>query len=166
MNITLLYSVNLALQSAIMRAEAEAQDNDGEISEYIDQHIEELEIERDELISGLARIYKSVSAEASAIKQEESTLKARRQRNESFAEKIKQVLSDTIGEGDRYQDSACKIGWRKSESCRVVDDAKVPEECIEIVRKVRLSDLKKMVKSGTVGSDVAELVTKHNIQIV
>lgn len=85
----------------------------GEIKDY--DAFEKLYIERDKKIENTLLWYKNETAEAEAIKKEIDVLKARKERCENIAKRLKSYASAALG-GEKFRTSKVSVSYRKSSS--------------------------------------------------
>lgn len=134
----------------------------------INEILEEINVNIDEKIGNISSLIKNKMALAKAIKEEETALKARRERAEKEVESLKCYLSEQmlqIGKM-KYEDSRHKITFRKSTSVEIdedlfPDELKVQEIKYKIPSK---TELKAKLEDGEEIQGV-KLVSKDNIQI-
>lgn len=106
-----LYEINEAITSCI----------DMETGEIIDmEKLNQLEMERDSKIEGVALWIKNLKAEADAIKAEREKLAERERAAENKVEGLKRYLSDALC-GQKFETPRVKCSFRKSNAV-VVDD--------------------------------------------
>ena len=92
----------------------------GEILDY--EAFSDLKMAREEKIEGMALWHKNLTAEAAAIKAEESNLATRRKALEKKAESLKQYLSDLLS-GTKFSTARVACSFRKSKSVEILDEA-------------------------------------------
>lgn len=158
-----LYEISAELEKAWNAA---VDPETGEIiNEEAMQAINELSMARDEKIENLALAYKNTCAEAEALKAEKLALQKRQQSAEKKAEWLKQYLSQYMESGEKYKSAKVVIGWRKSESVQVEENAFLPDEYLTFkAPEPNKTAIKKALKAGE-KIDGASLVTANNIQI-
>ena len=107
-----LYEINEAITSCI----------DMETGEIVDiDRLNELQMERETKIEGVALWIKNLKAEADAIKAERENLAERERAAENKAEGLKRYLSDVLC-GQKFETSRVKCSFRKSNAVVVDDD--------------------------------------------
>ena len=139
---------------------------DLETGEIIDlEKLKALNIERDTKIDNIATWYKTLVAEAEAIKVEEKNLAERRKVNENKAKSIKGFLN-TLLAGNKFETARNKISFTKSSSLEVVNESLVPKEFKQetITISIDKNAIKKAIKEGEIVAGVA-LIANSNIQI-
>lgn len=101
------------------------------------------------------------------MKAEKMRLAARQAAAEKKAEGIKKYIAasmDSAG-GEKIKTSKVAIGWRKSESVQVEENAFLPDEYLTFkAPEPNKTAIKKALKAGE-KIDGASLVTANNIQI-
>lgn len=153
---------------------AEAFENaiDPETGEIIDEaawkYLEELQLEREAKLEGVACWYKELQAEAAAIKAEEENLKKRRQSAENKATSIKKFLEYLLN-GQKFKSPKVALSWRKSETVELkpdMDPATLPLafQSIKVTVSPDKAKLKEALKAGAVIEGV-ELVEHQNLQV-
>ena len=131
-------------------------------------NLDALETERNAKLEAVALFVKSLEAEAAAMREEERKLAERRGRNERKAERLRKYISDSMQRfGDTKLETArVSLGFRRSESVEVVDQAALPVEFVKI-KMTETADkaaIKKALKSGQ-QVEGAALVENKNLQI-
>ena len=159
-----IYTVSDDLFNLLQDAEDHALENEGEIPEWLADRIDELELERDDLIAQVARQIVNYNGLSEMLRNEELKLQKRRHIMESAVERLKATLCTAMKPGEKFQDANISIGWRKSESCKITDEELIPEAFIKTVKSVSVTDVKKAIKLG-IPVPGAEIVEKMNIQV-
>jgi hypothetical protein len=159
-----LYKINIDLEGAMRTAELEAEENQGEISDYLSSLLDSFEDEKDLKVGNICRYIKSLKAEGDMVRAEEKSLYDRRRVAENKAESLKQYLAGFLKEGETFADENSKILWRKSESVFITDAERVPPEYQKISITPDKAALKKAIKDGK-EFDGISILPKQNIQI-
>lgn len=161
-----LYEISEDLLKAMNEASAEAEENIGEISDFLNHKLDALEVEKELKTGNICRYYKSLLAEADMVKEESKKLSERARVTENKANSLKNYLAKFIPEGEKFADEHSKIGWRKSEQLIIRDDniLLVPEEYQKITISPDKTNLKKAIKSGDSFEGIS-ILEKQNIQI-
>ena len=95
---------------------------DLETGEIIDtDKLNELELERESKIEGVACWIKDLKAEAEALKNEKQALAERQKVAENKAESLKKWLAYAL-QGEKFKTTKCAISFRKSEAVEVTDE--------------------------------------------
>lgn len=106
-----LYEIDNAIYECV--------NEDGEV---IDQEkLEELQMERDKKIEGIACWIKELSAEANAIKEEKLRLEARQRVAENKVKSLKSYLAYAL-QGASFRTAKVSVSFRKTESVEVTPD--------------------------------------------
>ena len=95
---------------------------DMETGEIIDiDKLNELELERESKIEGVACWIKDLKAEAEALKNEKQALAERQRVAENKAESLKKWLAYVL-DGQKFSTSKCAVSFRKTEAVEVTTD--------------------------------------------
>ena len=95
---------------------------DLETGEIIDtDKLNELELERESKIEGVACWIKDLKAEAEALKNEKQALAERQKVAENKAESLKKWLAYAL-QGEKFKTTKCAISFRKTEAVEVTDE--------------------------------------------
>lgn len=137
--------------------------DDGEILNL--QQFEALQMERDKKIEGLACYIKNKLAEAEAIYAEINTLSYRAGAIKKEAERCKNYLAGVLY-GEKFETPRCKVTWRKSEVCNVLNIEAVPEEYLrtKVTVDADKTAIKKAIKAG-MEIPGAEVIQKLNMTL-
>lgn len=139
---------------------------DLETGEIVDtDQFDNLQIERNDKIEGIALWYKNLLSEANQYKNEKNSFSDKQKRAENKAESLKNYLDSAL-KGSKFDTVKVNISYRKSSSVNVLDIDKLPEEYKKSVTTVSADklELAKVLKSGK-AIDGAEMVENSNIQI-
>lgn len=145
----------------------------GEIpEEAIADTLEAIEGEIEIKADNIACILKSLEAEATALKAEETKLAERRKAKERTYDRLKTYLADTLQAIGLYKMESArnKISFRKSETVEVADGfiewaQENRDDLLTYAQpKANLTAIKKLLKDGEEVAG-AQLITKQNIQI-
>lgn len=118
--------------------------------EELKKALDGLAEERKQKISNVACWYKSLVAEAEAIKTEKQNLAKRQQVVENKAESLKKYLEYAL-QGEKFEDARCKISYRTSEAVTFADGfdySKLPTEFQKVTVEPNKVELKKAIKDG------------------
>lgn len=95
---------------------------DMETGEIIDiDKLNDLQLERDTKIEGVACWIKDLKAEAEALKNEKMALAERQRVAENKAESLKKWLVYAL-QGEKFKTSKCSVSFRKSEAVEVTEE--------------------------------------------
>ena len=139
---------------------------DTETGEVLDfQRLEQLSIDRQTKIDGLACYFKQLTAEAAAIDFEIKSLKERMESKKNKANDLKNYLTDVLA-GKKFETARAKISWRQSDEVNILDEGLIPDAFKKAVTEIKVNkvDIKAAIKAG-VSVTGAELIYKNNIQI-
>lgn len=161
------------ISDAIERLLAEAVDEEtGEVllsDEELQQKLDQLHLDFDSKVIELRNEFINRTAEAEALKAERQKLAKRQKAAESSADRARRFLAYLL-KGERFQQGAVKISYRKSEEV-VCDDEFIewaavhaPDFLSYKEPEPRKADLKAAIKRGEVFEHV-QLETKNNIQV-
>ena len=134
--------------------------------EELKKALDGLEEERKQKISNVACWYKSLVAEAEAIKAEKQKLAKRQQATENKAENLKAYLEYALG-GEKFKDARVNITYRKSEGVHFADDFDgntLPKEFLRIKAEPKLTEIKEAIKGGQQFEGIS-LVERQNMLI-
>jgi hypothetical protein len=109
-----------------------------------------LTLTESEKIEGIVNYIKDLQSDAKAIKEEEETLKARRQAKENKADSLKEFISQYLinTERDRFETSKCVLSFRKSQAVAIFDELLIPDEYRKVVTSISKADIKDALKNG------------------
>lgn len=134
--------------------------------EELKKALDGLAEERKQKISNVACWYKSLVAEAEAIKAEKQKLAKRQQSTENKAENLKAYLEYALG-GEKFKDARVNITYRKSEGIHFADDFDgntLPKEFLRIKAEPKLTEIKEAIKAGQKFEGIS-LVERQNMLI-
>jgi uncharacterized membrane protein YheB (UPF0754 family) len=160
-----LYEINNEYSKAMEDALLYASENEGEIPEHLAEKMEALEIDKDEKIDTLIRMYKNECAIAGAIEAEIKCLKDRMKSHDNKIEWVKKYIRQNIHEGEKKELSCGKISWRKSSSVEIVDETKLPDFVFVVTKSVSKTIVKELITSGDITEDIATIKTSINMQV-
>ena len=144
-----LYEINEVLLYALARADVEAIEYDGEITEATAEELDRLEMNREDKIQNTALYIKNIAAEIAMIKAEEKNLKERRVSLEKTGERISEWLKSNL-RGEKRASGNFKISYRKSQAVEVSNVDLLPARFV--TKKMTVmpikTDIKKAILSG------------------
>lgn len=121
-----LYELDTKIKGCIqLDAEHVVDTEDGEIFDL--QQFEALQMKRGQKIEGMCCYIKNLMAEAVAYESEEKRMRERRAAKEREIDRCKGYLAGVLY-GEKFETPRCKISWRKSEICNVLNIDAVPDE--------------------------------------
>lgn len=159
-----IYELNASIKACIQYdAEHVVSVDDGEILNL--QQFEALQMERDQKIEGMCCYIKNKNAEAEAIYAEINTLSYRAGAIKKEVERCKAYLAGALY-GEKFETPRCKITWRKSEICNVLNIDAVPEEFkrTKVTVDADKTAIKKAIKGGAEVPG-AEVIQKLNMTL-
>ena len=106
-----LYEIDNAIYECV--------NEDGEVIDP--EKLEELQMERDKKIEGIACWIKELSAEANAIKEEKLRLEARQKVAENKVKNLKSYLADAL-QGASFRTAKVSVSFKNTESVEVTPD--------------------------------------------
>nr|DAO55027.1 MAG TPA: resistance protein [Caudoviricetes sp.] len=163
-NMANIYELKDQIKACIQLDEEHVVDTeDGEILNL--QQFEALQMERDAKIEGMCCYIKNKLAEADAIDAEANTLSHRSGVIRKEVERCKAYLAGALY-GEKFETPRCKITWRKSEICNVLNIDAVPEEYkrTKVTVDADKTAIKKAIKSGAEVPG-AEVIQKLNMTL-
>lgn len=158
--------MNLALyeiDQAILTTIDQGLDEDGCITDEAMQELDSLKVARETKLENCGLVYKSLTAEAKALREEEVALAERRRRKESNAERLKAYIDNSLA-GENLETARIKYSYRKSTSVQIDNEDDLPEDYWKIQATPDKTKLRDDLRSGVLVPG-AELVTNHNLQI-
>ena len=150
-----LYEIEQAMLSCI----------DSETGEIIDEaKLDALNMAKAEKIEGICLWIKNLSAAALALEAEEKNFAERKRVTKNKIESLKKYVAMAL-EGQPFETTQVKVGFRKSESLDISEGANIPGEFMRFKEpEPDKTALKKAVKAGLV-IDGVTLIEKQNINI-
>lgn len=127
--------------------------------------LDELKMEREAKIEGVALKYKNLLAEKEMVSNEKKAFADREKSLDRQLDGLKDYLSYAL-DGEAFSTSKVAMSFRRSESVNIPDETKIPKEFCNIT-EVSKPDKKKIKEAIKSGIDVfgAELVENRNLQI-
>lgn len=158
-----LYEIDSAILACI----------DGETGEILDtDRLEELQLQREQKLEGVALYIKTLSADVAAIKAEENALAERRKAKEAKATRLKEYLSNALC-GQKFETARVRLSYRSSTSLEISDEFALlaylekagKDDCIRYkMPEIKASEVTKLIKAGEEVPG-ATLQEKQNLQI-
>lgn len=130
-------------------------------------HITNIEDEIEEKADNIAKVLKSMDAEAVALKDEETRLAEKRKVIENRSKGLKMYLQDQMILVDKKKFKTTLFSFniqKNAPSLKIIDESKVPEEFFIIERKLNKTELKNAVKDGLY-ADAAILESTESLRI-
>lgn len=136
---------------------------DPETGEIDEARYEQLQMEREQKIEGVACWFKNLKSDISALKEEEKNLAARRKVLENKLDSLKNWLAYAC-EGSKFSTSKVAISWRKSVAVDVFDSTLITDEFVTYTPSINKTAIKDAIKEGR-QVEGARLAENTNIQI-
>ena len=160
-----LYEIDQQYKALLDQANAEAEENNGQMPDDLAAKLDAVEMTREMKIENCIKYYKNESALANMIEMELDALERRIKTHEAHALWMKQNLTSVIGEGHKVELSCGKVGWRASQRTEILDETALPENCYITKRHTILAEVKAGIEAGTIPATVAVIKEYQNIQI-
>lgn len=152
-----IYELKDQIKACIQLDEEHVVDTeDGEILNL--QQFEALQMERDQKIEGMCCYIKNKLAEANTLSHRSGVIRKE-------VERCKAYLAGALY-GEKFETPRCKITWRKSEICNVLNIDAVPEEYkrTKVTVDADKTAIKKAIKAGA-EIPGAEVIQKLNMTL-
>lgn len=150
-----LYEINLAIENCF----------DPETGEILEDKMAELEESKEAKIESIALYIKNKNALITAIKEEEKSLKARRESLEKEVERLQNYLTSNMDVESKFETPKVKVSFRHSTTCEV-DESLVPKKWFTkvVTKKLDKAGIKKLLQDGKKVKG-ASLVEHFKIQV-
>lgn len=142
-----LYEINAAMAELLSQVDEET----GELL-CSPEDLDQLQMDRQDALEGIALAIKNDEAEAAAIRAEEQALAKRRERLESKAARTRAFLADML-RGDTLRTPRVVISYRKSETVELDDEFWLAPDARFLTQpkpKENRTEIKKALKAGEV----------------
>ena len=151
------------IDQEIMDFEFEIDEETGEILNAKD--LDNLEMEREQKIEGVALWYKNMLAEKEMVKKEKESFAEREKKLDKKIESVKGYLAYAL-QGEPFSTSKVQMSYRKSESVNIPDESIIPRDYCTVTTVVKPDKkrIKEAIKNG-VAVEGAQIVENRNIQI-
>jgi len=162
-----LYDINKELEEVIANA---VNDETGEVNPVAEAKLEQLQQDKVAKVVNVGLYIKNVEATASAIRDEEKRLAARRKVMENRAKWLREYLSRNL-DGEKIEQANIRISFRKSESVEIgpfADLAAIAKKHPQLIRieyKPQKLDIAAFIKTTGVSFEDIRIIEKQNIQI-
>lgn len=130
-------------------------------------HLTNIEDAIEEKADGIAKVLKTMDAEAVALKDEETRLAEKRKALENRSKNLKAYLQEQMLLVDKKKIKTTLFSFniqKNAPSLKIIDESKVPEEFFIIERKLNKTELKNAVKNGLY-ADAATLESSESLRI-
>lgn len=141
-----------------------------ENGEWINENeLEAIHMERDEKIENICLWIKNLEAEKAAVRAEKQNFDEREKKLGNKIDRLKSYVASSL-DGKEFKTSKVVCKFRKSESVKILDESKIPEEFLKIsvVREPLKKEIKKYLKDIE-GSDEecewAKIDKKNNLSV-
>lgn len=158
-----LYEIEAQMQALL---DGQVDEETGEIVCDMDA-LEQLMLARDTKIENIACYIKNLTAETTAIREEEKALAKRRQTEERHAERLKTFLAAKLN-GEKINTPRVAISWRRSEQVDISPDFFSDDRNEQYLRYKDPEPDKTAIKAALKAGETipgAELITNLNMQI-
>lgn len=134
-----LYDINSEILSCI----------DAETGEIIDvERLQALQMEREQKVENVALWYKNLLSDAAQYAEEESRFKAKKQRAQAQAERLKEYLFGSL-DGEKYKSPRVSISYRTTPRVIVDDVLDLPPQFVKFsAPEPKKSDIMAAIKNG------------------
>ena len=141
-------------------------DEDGMLTDEAMEQLQNLAIDEQSMVEGVACKIKNLNAEAKALREEEKALAERRKSKENAAEKSKAYLQNVlILKGlKKYETPRAVVSLRNSEAVSIDDDSLIPEDYKTYEPKISKTQIKEAIKAGREVPG-AKIVANQSLQI-
>ena len=142
----------------------------GEILDF--ERLEELQLEKEQKIEGVALYIKNLDAEAAALKAEEAALAERRKAKENKVKRLKEYLTSAL-DGQKFETARVRLGFRTSIGVEISDELALltwlekhhQDQCIKYkLPEISKAEVGKLLKAGAEIPGVA-LAQRSNLQM-
>ena len=141
-----LYEVSQLLRDAVAAADVDT--DTGEIAPDWAKFLDDIEMERNVKLLNCARLYKEWDAYAEMIRDQEKELAARRHAHEARAERIKDWMSVNMTPGEKIEDGAARLSWRKSARVEIFRESDIPEKYVKTTISYDKATIRADLKDG------------------
>lgn len=134
-----LYEINSEILSCI----------DAETGEIIDvERLQALQMEREQKVENVALWYKNLLSDAAQYAEEEARFKAKKQRAQTQAERLKEYLFSSLA-GEKYKSPRVSISYRTTPRVIVDDVLDLPPQFVKFAApEPKKSDIMSAIKNG------------------
>lgn len=133
-----LYEINKDLADCI----------DAETGEIVDvDKYESLGMAREEKIENILLWVKNLRSDAEAYKAEAKSFSDKQKAAENKADNL-QGWMESVLDGEKFKTNRVQVTYRRSESVKIDDDAKLPEAFVRVKAEPNKAELKRFLKQG------------------
>ena len=142
----------------------------GEILDF--ERLEQLQLEKEQKLEGVALYIKNLDAEAVALKAEETALSERRKVKENKAKRLKEYLSSALN-GQKFETARVRLSFRSSTKVEISDELALltwleknrQDQCVKYkLPDINKTEVGKLLKAGQEVPGAA-LVESSNLQM-
>lgn len=142
----------------------------GEILDF--ERLEQLQLEKEQKIEGVALYIKNLDAEAAALKAEEAALAERRKAKENKAKRLKEYLTNALA-GQKFETARVRLSFRSSTKVEISDELALltwleknhQDQCVKYkLPDINKTEVGKLLKAGQEMPGAA-LVESSNLQM-
>lgn len=142
----------------------------GEILDF--ERLEQLQLEKEQKLEGVALYIKNTEAEAAALKAEEAALAERRKAKENKVKRLKEYLTNALN-GEKFETARVRLSFRSSTGVEISDEFALltwlennkQDQCIKYkLPEISKSEVGKLLKAGQEVPG-AVLVERSNLQM-
>ena len=161
-----LYELKAEIARVEQKLEEWAAEHEGDITDFpMTETLGLLEVSIADKALSIGTWVKNLVAEEKAYKEEIKNLQAKAKTRANKVASLKTYLSQAVPEGQKFENSQCKISWRKSESVQIsCDPENLPTEFKKIKFDADKIGLKQALKAGTEIPSVS-LTQSMNLQV-
>lgn len=135
--------------------------------EELQGHLKNIDDEIEIKAENIAKVLRSLDAEAEAYKKEIERFTLKKQGAESRAKRLKAYLQEAMEAVDKKKFKTELFSFniqKNAPSLKILDESKIPEDFYKIERKLDKVEFKKAVKEGLY-EEAAELVQSESLRI-
>ena len=159
-----LYEITGLLQELQERAFEEAEKNEGVISDYLADFIEQLEGDRTQKAENIACVIKDNNAFIDACKKEKQAIDRKIKTAQNEVEWLKNYLKEWL-DGEKIKTPRASISYRNNEAVKVeIDPEELPVQYQNVKITANKTELKKALKNGAVIEGI-EIEKKQSVII-
>lgn len=161
-----LYEINSEILACLEAVDVET----GELLEW--ERLEELQVEKEQKLEGVALYIKDLLGDADKIKAEEKALAERRKAKEAKADRLKEYLTNAL-DGQKLETPRVRLSFRASTGVEINDELALltwleknhQDQCIKYkMPEISKSEVGKLLKAGQEMPGAA-LVERSNLQM-
>lgn len=135
--------------------------------EELQGHLKNIDDEIEIKAENIAKVLRSLEAEAEAYKKEIERFTLKKQGAENRAKRLKAYLQEAMEAVDKKKFKTDLFSFniqKNAPSLKILDESKIPEDFYKVERKLDKVEFKKAVKEGLY-EEAAELVQSESLRI-